>query len=57
MEMEMVVNNFPDDPEFGEIVASVEAAIDAGVNPEMIVRGTSGSYFAKNAEGVSLATV
>jgi hypothetical protein len=52
IEMDMVVNNFPDDPDFQDVVAGVETAISNGIYPERIVQGTSGSYFAKNCEGV-----
>lgn len=44
---------FADDPAFNEVVLQVETAITAGVMPERIYQGSSGSYFVKNAEGVS----
>ncbi|XP_054745692.1 phosphatidylinositol 4-kinase type 2-alpha isoform X4 [Anastrepha obliqua] len=40
-----------DDPAFNEVVIQVEAAIAAGVMPERIYQGSSGSYFVKNAAG------
>ncbi|XP_036229624.1 phosphatidylinositol 4-kinase type 2-alpha isoform X2 [Bactrocera oleae] len=39
------------DPAFNEVVLQVETAITAGVMPERIYQGSSGSYFVKNAEG------
>ncbi|XP_067615236.1 phosphatidylinositol 4-kinase type 2-beta [Eurosta solidaginis] len=48
---EQAVNIFMDDPAFNEIVIQVENAITAGVMPERIYQGSSGSYFVKNAEG------
>lgn len=46
------MNDF-DDPEYSEVVRTAENAIEAGVLPEMIYQGSSGSYFVKNMEGVS----
>jgi phosphatidylinositol 4-kinase type 2 len=37
--------------EFEAIVESVRVAIEQGVHPRMISQGSSGSYFARNAEG------
>lgn len=37
--------------EFEAIVESVRTAIEQGVHPKMISKGSSGSYFARNAEG------
>ncbi|GAM34719.1 phosphatidylinositol 4-kinase [Talaromyces pinophilus] len=37
--------------EFEVIVESVRTAIELGVHPKMITQGSSGSYFARNAEG------
>lgn len=48
---ELTVNTFMDDPAFNEVVLQVETAITAGVMPERIYQGSSGSYFVKNAEG------
>lgn len=42
-----------DDPAFNEVVLQVETAITAGVMPERIYQGSSGSYFVKNSQGVS----
>lgn len=46
-------NYFPGDPEFTKIIRQVEDGIEAGVYPQRISQGSSGSYFAKNAQGVS----
>ncbi|XP_011185023.2 phosphatidylinositol 4-kinase type 2-beta isoform X1 [Zeugodacus cucurbitae] len=48
---DLTVNTFLDDPAFNEVVLQVETAITAGVMPERIYQGSSGSYFVKNAEG------
>ena len=40
------------DPDFRKLVRSAESAIEAGVNPEMIAQGSSGSYFVKNIDNV-----
>jgi phosphatidylinositol 4-kinase type 2 len=37
--------------QFEEIVESVRVAIEMGIHPKMISQGSSGSYFARNAEG------
>ncbi|OKL58110.1 hypothetical protein UA08_06706 [Talaromyces atroroseus] len=37
--------------QFEDIVESVRTAIELGVHPKMISKGSSGSYFARNAEG------
>ena len=37
--------------DFEAVVAGVRAAIAQGVHPRMISQGSSGSYFARNAEG------
>ncbi|KAL9117248.1 MAG: hypothetical protein Q9187_006220 [Circinaria calcarea] len=37
--------------EFDDVVESVKVAIELGVHPKMISQGSSGSYFARNAEG------
>lgn len=37
--------------EFDQIVESVRVAIEMGTHPKMISQGSSGSYFARNAEG------
>uniref|UniRef100_H0VT95 Phosphatidylinositol 4-kinase type 2 n=1 Tax=Cavia porcellus TaxID=10141 RepID=H0VT95_CAVPO len=41
-------NSFLDDPEFAEIIAKAEQAIELGVFPERISQGSSGSYFVKD---------
>jgi len=47
-------NYDPDDPEFRRIVCDAEQAIDRGIYPQRIVQGSSGSYFVKNLNGVSI---
>ncbi|XP_055607404.1 phosphatidylinositol 4-kinase type 2-alpha-like isoform X1 [Uranotaenia lowii] len=47
-EHEITYNQFPDDPHFSDLVYSAEIAIDAGIYPERIYQGSSGSYFVKN---------
>ncbi|KAK1792446.1 hypothetical protein P4O66_012391 [Electrophorus voltai] len=44
-------NHFPEDPHFGEIVQRAEQAMEAGVFPERISQGSSGSYFVKDPKG------
>lgn len=44
----------PDDPHFSDLVYSAEIAIDAGIYPERIYQGSSGSYFVKNPANVRL---
>ena len=46
-------NDFPDDPDFGQFVHQAETSIEHGIYPERITQGSSGSYFAKDIEGVS----
>ena len=46
-----------DDPWFSDLVRQVELAIDCGVLPERIYQGSSGSYFVKNASGVSIQII
>ncbi len=48
-----IENTFPDDPEFAQVIRTTETAIEHGIFPERIYQGSSGSYFVKNAEGVS----
>ncbi|XP_015776911.1 PREDICTED: phosphatidylinositol 4-kinase type 2-beta-like [Acropora digitifera] len=43
-------NHF-DDAEFSSVVHAAEQAIDAGILPERIYQGSSGSYFVKDKEG------
>ncbi|XP_036326166.1 phosphatidylinositol 4-kinase type 2-beta [Rhagoletis pomonella] len=52
---ELAANTFMDDPAFNDVVIQAEAAIAAGVMPQRIYQGSSGSYFVKNAEGKILA--
>ncbi|XP_031559518.1 phosphatidylinositol 4-kinase type 2-beta-like isoform X2 [Actinia tenebrosa] len=47
-------SNTIDDPEFASIIRSVEQAIDAGILPQRIYQGSSGSYFVKNKEGKTI---
>ena len=49
-----IENNFPDDPEFTQVIRTAETAIEHGIYPERIYQGSSGSYFVKNLEGVSI---
>ncbi|XP_029926675.1 phosphatidylinositol 4-kinase type 2-alpha-like [Myripristis murdjan] len=44
-------NEFPDDPEFREIVRRAEKAIEEEIFPERIYQGSSGSYFVKDSQG------
>lgn len=44
---------FLDDPNFSDLVYQAEIAIDAGIYPERIYQGSSGSYFVKNPANVS----
>lgn len=50
-EIDEHLNNFPDDPQFTELIRQAEMAIDNGILPERIYQGSSGSYFVKNPEG------
>ena len=47
-------NLFPDDPEYQSIITRVEKAIERQVYPERIKQGSSGSYFSKTLDGVSI---
>ena len=51
------VNNFPDDPEYQAVFHAVESAINAGVYPERIVQGSSGSYFVRDVAFVSVVLI
>lgn len=42
-----------DDPHFSDLVYQAEIAIDAGIYPDRIYQGSSGSYFVKNPANVS----
>ncbi|XP_051559848.1 phosphatidylinositol 4-kinase type 2-alpha isoform X2 [Myxocyprinus asiaticus] len=44
-------NEFPEDPEFREIIRKAEQAIEEGIYPERIYQGSSGSYFVKDSTG------
>ncbi|KAL8187490.1 UNVERIFIED_CONTAM: Phosphatidylinositol 4-kinase type 2-alpha [Gekko kuhli] len=44
-------NEFPDDPEFAEVVRLAELASERGIYPERISQGSSGSYFVKDPQG------
>ena len=44
--------NVFEDAEFTSLIRSAEQAIDQGVLPERIYQGSSGSYFAKDKDGV-----
>ncbi|KAM7009348.1 phosphatidylinositol 4-kinase type 2-alpha [Tautogolabrus adspersus] len=44
-------NEFPEDPEFREIIRKAERAIEEGIYPERIYQGSSGSYFVKDSRG------
>lgn len=46
-----------DDTPFTNLLKAAEAAIEKGVVPERINQGSSGSYFVKNAEDVSLCLI
>ncbi|XP_035825229.1 phosphatidylinositol 4-kinase type 2-beta [Aplysia californica] len=43
-------NSFSHDPQFGAIVREGEVAIDAGIEPKLSAKGTSGCYFVKNKD-------
>lgn len=49
-------NEFPEDPEFREIIRKAERAIEEGIYPERIYQGSSGSYFVKDSQGVRSET-
>lgn len=48
-----VDNNFPEDPDYTQMIHNAEIAIEHGIYPERIYQGSSGSYFVKSIEGVS----
>jgi hypothetical protein len=48
-----IFRSFPDDPHFSDLVYQAEIAIDAGIYPDRIYQGSSGSYFVKNPANVS----
>ncbi|KAH0623827.1 hypothetical protein JD844_006981 [Phrynosoma platyrhinos] len=45
-------NDFPEDPDFAEVVRQAEQASERGIYPERIYQGSSGSYFVKDPQGV-----
>ncbi|XP_033756674.1 phosphatidylinositol 4-kinase type 2-alpha-like isoform X1 [Pecten maximus] len=47
-------NNFPDDPDYQEVIRVAESAIEEGFLPERIFQGSSGSYFVKNQDGKTI---
>ena len=47
-------NHFPDDPKFQETIREAESAIEQGILPERIYQGSSGSYFVKHTDMVSI---
>ena len=49
-----VINTFPRDPEYEAIIQEAEMAIDQGVLPELIKKGSSGSYFVKNRQNETI---
>merc|ERR1719470_593014 len=51
---EEMFNSWPNDPEFTELIREAELAVDNGVFPQRIYQGSSGSYFVKNREGVTI---
>lgn len=51
---EEMTNTWPNDPEFTELIRQAEVAADQGVFPQRIYQGSSGSYFVKNIEGVTI---
>lgn len=50
---ETVFRAILDDPHFSDLVYQAEIAIDAGIYPDRIYQGSSGSYFVKNPANVS----
>jgi len=47
-------NYAPEDSEFGRVFSDVEQAINHGICPQRILRGSSGSYFVRNSVGVGI---
>uniref|UniRef100_A0A8C6TWV2 Phosphatidylinositol 4-kinase type 2 n=1 Tax=Neogobius melanostomus TaxID=47308 RepID=A0A8C6TWV2_9GOBI len=47
-------NEFPEDPEFREVIRKAERAIEEGIYPERIYQGSSGSYFVKDSQGKTI---
>lgn len=46
--------NITDDPDYAEVIKQAERAIEGGILPVRIAAGSSGSYFARNLEGVRI---
>ncbi|XP_062927433.1 phosphatidylinositol 4-kinase type 2-alpha [Mobula hypostoma] len=44
-------NEFPDEPEFAEVVRRAEQAQELGIHPQRISQGSSGSYFIRDPSG------
>ena len=53
-EFSLEENRFPEDPDYSNVVHEAEVAVDNGIFPQRIYQGSSGSYFVKNTEGVSI---
>ncbi|XP_059803090.1 phosphatidylinositol 4-kinase type 2-alpha [Hypanus sabinus] len=45
------LNEFPDEPEFAEVIRRAEQAQDLGIHPQRISQGSSGSYFIRDPSG------
>jgi phosphatidylinositol 4-kinase type 2 len=52
-----IENNFPEDPDYASVIRQAELAIEHAVYPMRISQGSSGSYFVKDPEGVSLTWI
>ncbi len=52
-----VHNDFPDDPRFTEIIRKGESAIEQGAFPVRIKQGSSGSYFVRSIDDVSINVI
>jgi len=50
-------NSFPDDVEYSSLLNEAEQAIEQGISPQRISRGSSGSYFVKNRDAVNSCVV
>ncbi|KFD69151.1 hypothetical protein M514_02969 [Trichuris suis] len=49
-----VQNNFPEDPQFNNVIRQAEEAIEFGRYPKRILQGSSGSYFVQNTKGETI---
>jgi len=47
------LNDFPEEPEFAEVMRRAEQAQELGIHPQRISQGSSGSYFIPEPVGVS----